>query len=508
MQVEEKNLLLAGEVLLGRWKVIEKIGEGTFSQIFTAFDLTNTSLKVAVKVEAPSEMKPVLEWESQVLLALQKRSPYVCKYYHHGKHGDNFILIMELLGDNMSKLRGAPDATHGVPLAKCVAAGIQMIDCLESFHDAGFIHRDIKASNFALSNGPAVNKKYYIIDFGLSKQHLTPEGAVVSAREKAEFRGTSMYASLRAHRREELGRRDDLWSWFYLVLDFIRGELPWAFDAQKKYREVVVELKEYYSEQHLPQLVDGLPGSRHLLKIAEYLSTLEYADAPNYTFLRKCLKAVEDKDDEEILLEEWDSMETTKMRVQTWQERLEKEQMSDETLLKVVAKHYGSFFDLTDMSVNELLRVQEDIWKVERRVSKNALAFQTFGERRLREQKKRQEGLQKRREADMRIRESMESAKRLKAQHEAQREAAREAARAKEIAKEARNSPKPATEQEAAPSLTTPVATTPSTTQSSKAQTPSATQAPKTATPPASTESPAPVPSNDPPRRKRTRWDA
>ncbi|KAH9141198.1 hypothetical protein AeRB84_014607 [Aphanomyces euteiches] len=415
--MDEKNLLLNGDILLNRWRVMEKIGEGTFSQIYTAFDLTNSAHKVAVKVEAPSQMKPVLEWESQVLLSLQKKSPYVCKYHHHGKHGENFILIMELLGDNMSKIRSQPDATHGVPLTKCVSAAVQMLDCLESFHNAGYIHRDIKASNFALSNGKEANKRYHIIDFGLSKQHLDPEGKPMMAREKAEFRGTSMYASLQAHRREDLGRRDDLWSWMYLVLDFIRGELPWAYDAQKKNREVVIEMKEYFTELHPELIVEGLPGARHLLAIMEYLKTLGYADAPNYNFIRKHIKAVEDINDEESLLEEWDAMKDTRERAAKWVKSMEQSLMSDETLLKV-AKHYRSFFELENATAVELLQLQERIWQVEKRINKRSLdlppTIQSFGERRLAEQKKKLEALQRRREGDLLIRQSLDSAKRLK----------------------------------------------------------------------------------------------
>ncbi|KAF0690568.1 Aste57867_18055 [Aphanomyces stellatus] len=415
--MEEKNLLLNGDILLNRWRVLEKIGEGTFSQIYTAFDLQNTAHKVAVKVEAPSQMKPVLEWESQVLIELQKKCPYVCKYIHHGKHGDNVILVMELLGDNMSKMRSQPDAANGVPLTKSISAAIQMLDCLETFHGAGYIHRDIKASNFALNNGKD-NKKYYIIDFGLSKSHLDAQGVPLVPREKAEFRGTSMYASLQAHRREELGRRDDLWSWMYLVLDFIRGELPWAYDAQKKNREVVVELKEYFTDLHPEQMVEGLPGARHLLTIMEYLNSLGYGDLPNYNLIRKHIKAVEDINDEESLLEEWDAMRDTRERAEKWMKALDQTMMGDETLLKV-AKHYGSFFGVEEATIDELLKVQELIWNVEKRLEKKKSQslppmIQSFGERRDAEQKKKLQALQKRREADMFIRQGLESTKRLK----------------------------------------------------------------------------------------------
>ncbi|ETV91812.1 CK1/TTBK protein kinase [Aphanomyces invadans] len=412
--MEEKNLLLNGEILLNRWRVVEKIGEGTFSQIYTASDMTNSSHRVAVKVEAPSQMKPVLEWESQVLVALQRKSPYVCKYHHHGKHGENFILVMELLGDNMSKIRQQPDAVHGVPLTKCVSAAIQMLDCLESFHHAGFIHRDIKASNFALSNGKDP-KRYFIIDFGLSKQHLDPQGAPIPPRDKAEFRGTSMYASLQAHRREDLGRRDDLWSWMYLVLDFVRGELPWAHDAQKKNREVVVELKEYFTEQHPEQMVEGLPGARHLLAIMEYLKTLGYGDVPNYSYIRKAIKAVEDVNDEASLLHEWDALRDTKDRAAKWVKALKQGVMDDDMLLKV-AKHYGSFFGLEDAP--DRFKMQEHIWKVEKRLKTQTLSvlpptIQSYGERRQAEQRKKVESLQRRREADMAVRQNLGSVKRL-----------------------------------------------------------------------------------------------
>ncbi|KAF0720089.1 hypothetical protein AaE_010366, partial [Aphanomyces astaci] len=207
----------------------------------------------------------------------------------------------------MSKMRLQPDATHGVPLPKCISAAIQMLDCLEAFHNAGYLHRDIKASNFALSNGKDP-KRYFVIDFGLSKQHLDPQGLPIPPRDKAEFRGTSMYASLAAHRREDLGRRDDLWSWMYLVLDFIRGELPWAHDAQKKNREVVVALKEYFTETHPEQMLEGLPGARHLLAIMEHLKGLSYFDAPNYALVRKAVRAVEDANDEASLVQEWDAL--------------------------------------------------------------------------------------------------------------------------------------------------------------------------------------------------------
>lgn len=44
-----------------------------------------------------------------------------------------------------------------------------MLDSIEEVHEKGFIHRDVKASNFVLSQD---SKHVYIVDFGLAKKHL------------------------------------------------------------------------------------------------------------------------------------------------------------------------------------------------------------------------------------------------------------------------------------------------------------------------------------------------
>lgn len=160
--------------------------------------------------------------------------------------------------------------------------------------------------------------KYYIIDFGLSRQHIGDDKRVIPARAQAEFRGTSMYASLSSHRRQELGPKDDLWSWFYLVMDFMRGELPWATDAQKKNRETVLMLKEYYTEKCPSLLVEGLTGASHLVAIMKYIQSLAYDATPDYDFLRHKLKRVETGSKEEDTMELWLAIESERERALQW----------------------------------------------------------------------------------------------------------------------------------------------------------------------------------------------
>ncbi|CAI5735541.1 unnamed protein product [Hyaloperonospora brassicae] len=432
-----KNILLAGEVIAEKWKIGEKIGEGTFSQIYSAYSIGSRD-KVAVKVEAPSALKPVLEWESLILKSLQD-CPYVCRYFYHGKHGDSTVLVMELLGDSMSMLRMSPDSIHGVPLAKSVSVGLEMLDCIEAFHRHGYVHRDIKASNFALSAADRhllKQQRYYIIDFGLSRQHIGEDRQVLPARPVAEFRGTSMYASLSSHRRQELGPKDDLWSWFYLVMDFLRGELPWATDAQQKNRQTVLSLKEHYTELNPRLLVEGLPGATQLLEMMVYLQSLKYEDLPDYARIRKQLQAVKDsslvldnsdsgeeananKKDNHMLVSaseiDWDAFESERERALTWTRKADELKNGDgapHTLL-AIAKRYKTFFDSDGLSFDEQVRVQSAVYHIEKklRTRSNFLApppIQSFVKRRQSEQKMRSDALRKRREKDLVVRQALE----------------------------------------------------------------------------------------------------
>lgn len=66
-----------------------------------------------------------------------------------------------------------------------------------------------------------------MLDFGLARQYTTATGEVRAPRAAAGFRGTVRYASVNAHKNKEMGRHDDLWSLFYMLVEFVNGQLPW-----------------------------------------------------------------------------------------------------------------------------------------------------------------------------------------------------------------------------------------------------------------------------------------
>lgn len=62
-----------------------------------------------------------------------------------------------------------------------------MLTALEELHSLGYVHRDVKTSNFVVHE-EKTQTHIYIIDFGLCKQYRNSSGEMRTPREKAQFR--------------------------------------------------------------------------------------------------------------------------------------------------------------------------------------------------------------------------------------------------------------------------------------------------------------------------------
>ncbi|NWV31309.1 TTBK2 kinase, partial [Grantiella picta] len=253
---------------------LRKIGGGGFGEIYDALDLL-TRENVALKVESAQQPKQVLKMEVAVLKKLQGKD-HVCRFIGCGRNDRFNYVVMQLQGRNLADLRRS-QSRGTFTISTTLRLGKQILESIESIHSVGFLHRDIKPSNFAMGRFPSTCRKCFMLDFGLARQFTNSCGDVRPPRAVAGFRGTVRYASINAHRNREMGRHDDLWSLFYMLVEFVVGQLPWR---KIKDKEQVGSIKERYEHRlmlkHLPQEFNVF---------LDHIASLDYFTKPDYQLL-------------------------------------------------------------------------------------------------------------------------------------------------------------------------------------------------------------------------------
>ncbi|XP_076869782.1 tau-tubulin kinase 1 isoform X2 [Brachyhypopomus gauderio] len=271
---EQQDILPPNCMVKERWKVLKKIGGGGFGEIYEALDLL-TRENVALKVESAQQPKQVLKMEVAVLKKLQGKN-HVCKFIGCGRNDKFNYVVMQLQGRNLADLRRSqPRGTF--TMSTTLRLGKQILEAIEAIHSVGFLHRDIKPSNFAMGRLPSTSRKCYMLDFGLARQYINTNGEVRPPRNVAGFRGTVRYASVNAHKNKEMGRHDDLWSLFYMLVEFAVGQLPWR---KIKDKEQVGQVKERYDHR---MLLKHMPSEFHLF--LDHVLSLDYGTKPDYQLL-------------------------------------------------------------------------------------------------------------------------------------------------------------------------------------------------------------------------------
>ncbi|KAG7315410.1 hypothetical protein KOW79_021498 [Hemibagrus wyckioides] len=271
---ETQDILPPNCMVKERWEVLKKIGGGGFGEIYEALDLL-TKENVALKVESAQQPKQVLKMEVAVLKKLQGKN-HVCKFIGCGRNDKFNYVVMQLQGRNLADLRRSqPRGTF--TMSTTLRLGKQILESIEAIHSVGFLHRDIKPSNFAMGRLSATSRKCYMLDFGLARQYTNTNGEVRPPRTVAGFRGTVRYASVNAHKNKEMGRHDDLWSLFYMLVEFAVGQLPWR---KIKDKEQVGQVKERYDHR---MLLKHMPSEFNIF--LEHILSLDYYTKPDYQLL-------------------------------------------------------------------------------------------------------------------------------------------------------------------------------------------------------------------------------
>uniref|UniRef100_A0A0M3I7N0 Protein kinase domain-containing protein n=1 Tax=Ascaris lumbricoides TaxID=6252 RepID=A0A0M3I7N0_ASCLU len=275
--------LSVGDKVRDTFVVRKKLGEGSCGTVFLVESVKDKQaysyIKAAMKVEPFMKSKDdeILKMEVYVLKKLQK-SKHACRLLLAGKMNNFSFLVMSLLGKELSDIRRRlPERRMSV--ASTLRIGVQSVEAIHDVHKIGFVHRDVKPTNFAM--GHKDRDMLFIFDFGLARQIFFPDKRnrmkLREPRKKVSFRGTVRYCSVNVHQYKEQGRHDDLWSMFYMLIELITSTLPWKGMARRDSGRI----KETIPDK---ALLAGCPSS--FMELNAYLKKMTYFDEPNYDLFK------------------------------------------------------------------------------------------------------------------------------------------------------------------------------------------------------------------------------
>jgi len=271
-------------VVTGKWRLLRKIGSGSFGDIYLGVNITSGE-EVAVKLEPVVARHPQLMYESKVYKLLQDGVgiPRIRWFGGDGVRGQYNALVMDLLGPSLEDLFNFCGRRFTMKTVLMLAD--QMICRVEYVHQKHFIHRDIKPDNFLMGIGRHCNK-LFVVDFGLAKRFRDHRTKIhIPYRDDKNLTGTARYASINAHAGIEQSRRDDLESMGYVFMYFLRSHLPWqglkANNKKQKYERIY----EKKVSTPIDVLCKGYPPE--FAKYLNYCRSLKFDETPDYKFLRE-----------------------------------------------------------------------------------------------------------------------------------------------------------------------------------------------------------------------------
>ena len=211
-----------GQILGGRYRLIELLGEGGMATVFRAAD-AGLGRDVALKLLRPEYLRDPdfsSRFRQEAQAAASLSHPNVVHVYDYGEDPTGPFIVMELVdGEDLATILRRSGA---LPPRQVARIGSGVARALAAAHARGLIHRDVKPGNVLIGTDGRVK----VVDFGIARAiaeaQLTMPGTTL---------GSVHYFSPEQARGEPATAASDLYSLGIVLYEMLVGLRPFEGDS-------------------------------------------------------------------------------------------------------------------------------------------------------------------------------------------------------------------------------------------------------------------------------------
>ncbi|KAL0320669.1 UNVERIFIED_CONTAM: putative serine/threonine-protein kinase [Sesamum radiatum] len=265
---------VAGEAIKGwvprradSFEKLDKIGQGTYSNVYRARDLDEGKIVALKKVRFDNlEPESVRFMAREIHILRRLNHPNVIKLEGlvTSRMSCSLYLVFEYMEHDLAGLASHPGLKFTEPQVKCYMK--QLLRGLDHCHSCGVLHRDIKGSNLLIDNNGILK----IADFGLASfydphqsQPLTSRVVTLWYRPPELLLGATYY-----------GTAVDLWSTGCILAELYAGKpiMPGRTEVEQLHK--IFKLcgspsEEYWRKSKLPHATIFKPQQPYKRRVAE-----------------------------------------------------------------------------------------------------------------------------------------------------------------------------------------------------------------------------------------------